>query len=301
MSWEGHNGGPKLTPADPKAAGWIAVHRDIRDHPLVGFGKPVKPADPKRGSHSRNEAWTDLIMECRYQDGRVLNGGRVMTIYAGEMVGAVSWLAHRWNWTPATVRWFINQLEESEMITRSRVRPDGSREATERGNQRGNQAAIIRVCNYFIYQTSQGAERQPNSNQAAIKQQSSSNSNKEEQGNKGTKGSVAQKRATRLPDDWVLPKAWGDWALQHFVITVNEVKAEAASFRDYWTGKSGRGATKSDWQATWRNWIRSSKRGYRIRQAETAIAPDLVGNNYRQNGDEIDYDALRRESGIVVR
>ena len=27
-------------------------------------------------------------------------------------------------------------------------------------------------------------------------------------------------------------------------------------FVDYWLGKSGKDATKTDWTATWRNWIR---------------------------------------------
>lgn len=302
MMRQGHNGGPPLTPLDPKAAGWIAVHRDIRDHPLVGFGKPVKPDDPRRGSHSRNEAWTDLIMECRYQEGRVLNGGKPMTIYAGEMVGAVSWLAHRWNWTPATVRWFLNQLEDDGMITRSQVRPNGERVSTKSDNVKGKQSAIISVCNYFIYQMSAGgeqqSERQSSSNVTTVKQQRSDNNNKEEQGNKGTKGRSARERATRLPNDWVLPKGWGDWALEHFVISAGEVRTEAASFRDYWTGRSGKGSTKVDWEATWRNWIRNSKRNYRQRKPDNAAAPDVTDDLPDDPG--YDYEAMRHESGIVV-
>lgn len=65
------------------------------------------------------------------------------------------------------------------------------------------------------------------------------------------------KTATRLPDDWVLQKAWGDWALSERPdMTPEDVRREADCFADYWRAKGGADARKVDWQATWRNWIR---------------------------------------------
>lgn len=67
-------------------------------------------------------------------------------------------------------------------------------------------------------------------------------------------------KGSRLPRDWVLPRAWGDWALQEFPSwTVDTVRTEAAKFGDYWTSKTGKDATKLDWQATWRNWCRNAR------------------------------------------
>ena len=64
-------------------------------------------------------------------------------------------------------------------------------------------------------------------------------------------------KGTRLPKDWVLPKRWGDWALQERQdLTSEDVRREAACFRDHWVGKAGADARKADWEATWRNWIR---------------------------------------------
>jgi len=61
----------------------------------------------------------------------------------------------------------------------------------------------------------------------------------------------------RLPDDWQLPKDWGDWALgERQDLSAEDVRREAACFADYWHAKAGVDARKSDWQATWRNWIR---------------------------------------------
>jgi hypothetical protein len=64
-------------------------------------------------------------------------------------------------------------------------------------------------------------------------------------------------RATRLPKDWILPGEWKAWA-QEARPDVNPC-AEAEKFADYWHSKGGPGATKTDWFATWRNWIRNSK------------------------------------------
>jgi len=84
-------------------------------------------------------------------------------------------------------------------------------------------------------------------------------------------GNTDSGRASRLPKDWQLtPEAlnrtlevtatyaenlteWagGEWDAGH-------TEFEAEKFRDYWCGKSGKDATKTDWPATWRNWVRNA-------------------------------------------
>lgn len=67
-------------------------------------------------------------------------------------------------------------------------------------------------------------------------------------------------RGTRLPADWKIPDSWKteakqirpEWPDHH-------VQRVADSFRDYWIAKTGSGATKADWLATWRNWCRNDK------------------------------------------
>lgn len=180
MTEIGDNGGPKFVYG---GEGWIAMHRSVRDHWLVGFGKPVKPMDPKFGAHSRNEAFTDLIMECRYEAGFIVNGGRKMEIRPGQLVGAISWLASRWNWTPQTVRTFLDKLQDDQMIERKSPGADG-----ENNKQKGNQSAIISVCNYERYQFVGDDAQQPKqqaSNKPATSQQQASNNNTKD--NKGTR------------------------------------------------------------------------------------------------------------------
>jgi uncharacterized protein YdaU (DUF1376 family) len=65
-------------------------------------------------------------------------------------------------------------------------------------------------------------------------------------------------RGTRLPKDWALPKAWGMWALGKYPQwTADKVRDEALKFRNHWVGKTGKDATKLEWEATWQNWCMS--------------------------------------------
>jgi hypothetical protein len=62
-----------------------------------------------------------------------------------------------------------------------------------------------------------------------------------------------QKKGSRLPDDFD-PDI--DFALSTG-LTRSQAETEAAKFRDYWASKATN-ATKTDWQATWRNWVRTA-------------------------------------------
>lgn len=68
---------------------------------------------------------------------------------------------------------------------------------------------------------------------------------------------LPRKRGTRLPEDWVIPDDWVAWALaERKDWTAPHVLGVAAQFADYWRGK---GETRADWLATWRNWVRRDK------------------------------------------
>jgi hypothetical protein len=94
--------------------------------------------------------------------------------------------------------------------------------------------------------------------------------------NTSTESKPHKPKATRLKTGWRLPQDWGIWTLENFYITEDQVRAEAASFRDYWHGRSDRGAAKLDWYATWRNWVRNSRAKYRARKQDKSAAPDLL-------------------------
>lgn len=64
-------------------------------------------------------------------------------------------------------------------------------------------------------------------------------------------------RGTALPKDWSLPDDWKTWA-----VTARpdiDVEMAADSFRDFWIAKPGKEGRKTDWKATWRNWVRNQR------------------------------------------
>ena len=70
-------------------------------------------------------------------------------------------------------------------------------------------------------------------------------------GSGGTRAARAD-RGTRLPADWVPTDEDRAFAASLGVA----VEREAASFRDYWHAKPGADGRKTNWSATWRNWVR---------------------------------------------
>jgi hypothetical protein len=67
----------------------------------------------------------------------------------------------------------------------------------------------------------------------------------------------------RLPEDWQPRENDIQVMREHFPEI--DLKLETHAFRDYWAGISGSRAKKSDWDATWRNWIRNNHK----RQAQS--------------------------------
>lgn len=72
----------------------------------------------------------------------------------------------------------------------------------------------------------------------------------------GSGGKRAERadRGTRLPADWSPSDEDRAFAQAEGI----DPEREAGSFRDYWHGKPGAAGRKSNWSATWRNWIRRS-------------------------------------------
>lgn len=62
-------------------------------------------------------------------------------------------------------------------------------------------------------------------------------------------------RASRLPAAWILPKAYGEWALaEHPAWTADHARRVGLMFKNHWTAAAGQQARKLDWFATWQNW-----------------------------------------------
>lgn len=98
-------------------------------------------------------------------------------------------------------------------------------------------------------------------------------------------------RGSRLPDDWVLPKAWGEWAVAEAGWTADEIRREADRFHDHWKAQSGQRGRKADWQSTWRNWIRKAADD---RRARTSGRPSAATPENKQ-------EALEARNRMVAK
>ncbi len=66
-------------------------------------------------------------------------------------------------------------------------------------------------------------------------------------------GDAPRKRGTRIPEQFIVTAEMRTWAAGR-TPGVN-VDASTEKFVNYWRAKSGAGATKRDWLATWNNWL----------------------------------------------
>lgn len=74
-------------------------------------------------------------------------------------------------------------------------------------------------------------------------------------------------KGARLAKDWTLHEAWRTWALEARAdLGVPGIELEADKFRDHWHAATGSKATKADWLATWRNWIRNANAPRNVHQ-----------------------------------
>lgn len=94
------------------------------------------------------------------------------------------------------------------------------------------------------------------------------------------KGCAADRavRATRLPDDWILPEEMKQWALR-IGMQPREVVREAIAFKSYWLNCAGPRGQKLKWDLTWQTWCRRmlERAGRQPIDPETASAALVEG------------------------
>jgi hypothetical protein len=66
-------------------------------------------------------------------------------------------------------------------------------------------------------------------------------------------------QGTRLPAGALLDPDWRDWAIRETGQPRDWVDRQWAQFLDYWVAQPAAKGRKSDWPATWRNWIRRAE------------------------------------------
>lgn len=101
---------------------------------------------------------------------------------------------------------------------------------------------------------------------------------------------VKRARASRLPEDWLIPPDWIDDAVV-LGLSADEARREADRFRDFWIARGGKDALKANWRATWRNWCRNA-----LQRRGASGANGRSGGGYREHADPVEIrNRLQRE------
>ena len=120
-----------------------------------------------------------------------------------------------------------------------------------------------------------------------------------------SRASPPRKRGTRIPADFTVTPDMVAWAREH--VPHVDGRHETAKFTDYWQAAAGRNATKLDWPATWRNWMRrageqQAPRGRHSRQTETdQIFDDSLAQARALDAQENKDDPRRNSDPHQVR
>lgn len=104
---------------------------------------------------------------------------------------------------------------------------------------------------------------------------------KSQDGQKEGNKFLPSKHGSRIPDDFEPDQAWA----QSQGLSQAETSTEAAQFKDFWRAKAGRDATKRDWPATWRTWVRNA---LKRRPTQRGGAPP----NRRRNFADVAFDRM---------
>jgi hypothetical protein len=243
-------------------AGTVNISRDLFDH--CAF---------RDAPFSEREAWLWIIMEAAWKPRQRRVGHIVISIDRGQLAVSVRFMAEAWGWTAAKVQRYVERLKKLEMICAE----------TDTG------LTVITVCNYDKFQTKAKAT---DTGPIQGRYRADTNENKDEirkEGEEKEEGKPSSKKAIgeRLSVDWFLPMDWGEWALNEG-LSKDQIRTQADTFKDYWIAQPGAKGRKTDWQATWRNWIRKS------REREN-------GNGYSKASGAANSDAAARQIAIAAR
>ncbi len=212
------------------AGGFLKSHRKMLDNPLF------------QGRVDWLGAWVWLFHKARWRSSKYNLGGKIITLERGQLVVSLAQLERAWGMSKKQIRLVLARLEIDTMIVTAK----------------GTAGTVITICNYEEYQGETESEGTLEGTvEDTRRAHEGHTTERREEGKKKKEKKDSPKKGSRLSEDWTLPRPWGEWAVQQ-QLSEKEVRDQAARFHDYWIGVPGQKGVKLDWQATWRNWIRSA-------------------------------------------
>ena len=218
--------------------GWIKIHRALMDH----------------WSSSEPEAlavWIRMLCEANFEEKTTLIHGQLVTVKRGQLVFGLEKFSARSGVSIKKLRRIVDMLVSDGMLGRQVMQrfsmltitcydkyQDMGKQEASTGQAEGNRRATPKEGNNSRSEESIGDFQSPGNQEVASSKQK-------------TKGS-------RITDEWEMPSDWIEWAVVEMSVLRNVAVSESGRFKDYWMSQPGSKGVKANWQATWRNWIRSA-------------------------------------------
>lgn len=109
----------------------------------------------------------------------------------------------------------------------------------------------------------------------------------------------ARSRGTRLPDNFEVTPEMVAWARKHAPGV--DIGRELIKFRNYWTDKTGKDATKVKWVATWQNWMINAWERLPGNRATGAAPPSNAPDRVAPDEQCPEHRGQRRDSCRLCR
>lgn len=169
--------------------GAFLLWRGVLDHPIF-------KAEP----YTEREAWIWLIEAAAFKPHKTRVGRHVVPLERGQLAHSLRFLSGKWQWSIASVRRFLEKLENETMID----------------TQTGTGITLITICNYNDYQTLAKENGTPAGTQtgteAAQSRKNGNNTTAVAEGARGIEsaGALAEQIATIAgePDPKNWPESW---------------------------------------------------------------------------------------------
>lgn len=212
-------------------------------------------------SESLWRLWSWCLMKTSYKIHHVsLSSGKgsiVVTIKPGQFIFGRHGAAEALGWNPSTTWKRMQKLVEFGCIS----------------IQSNNRYSVVTICNWEEYQEEKSIKEQQSDSRVTAGEQQSDTNKKVKKG-KNEKNILG---ATKAPADFPVSEEMTLWVTGNTSFQGN-VAYETEKFLDHFRAK---GERKTDWLATWRNWMRRAGEFKTSRKGEFPATDGYAGSGKR--------------------
>ena len=236
--------------------GYVKVWRKIDDSGLIQLPNTLA-------------LFMHLLLNATHKDRKVGTKTGVVELKRGQYISGRIALASKLEQSEREIRTSLTRLIELGIIS----------------VQTTNKYSIYTIENYNKYQDERPADDQQNDQQTTIKRPADDQqtTTKQELNNLNIKEKNI--RGSRLPNDWIAPQQFIDYCnTQRPDLDANLI---ADGFKDYWISVAGSKGFKTDWEATWRNWVRRQEIAKSKFKNKSSIITDNQFDDWLNSGERV--------------